>query len=321
MNPFSDQPTHQIEDWGERHLIQKIAEWLGNCSRPSPAGIGDDAAVTDWPYGNQVVAKDALVFNKHFDSTTNPESAGAKLVKRNLSDFAAMGATPIHSVVACLLPPAISKEWLERFYSGMREISSTFGLSVIGGDITSTFHDLAFTLTLVGTAKGKTLTRKTCEPGDTLWVTGSLGGSLLGKHLEFSPRLKEGQWLAEYSGISSALDLSDGLATDLLNLLPKHCTSELNIDSLPLSPACFKMANTTGRNPVDHALTDGEDYELLFTLSSPHTPNEFLADWKQRFDTPVSCIGKIDTRIGNDQEPIKYSGTFKGTGMPGYEHF
>ncbi|MCZ6674731.1 MAG: thiamine-phosphate kinase [Verrucomicrobia bacterium] len=321
MNPFSDQKAEQIIQLGERNLIQSIAEWLGSCSPPSPAGIGDDAAVINLAGTNLVVTIDSLVLDKHFNASTPPSLAGQKLLKRNISDLAAMGAQPSHAVLACLLPTSTSVEWLKGFYLGLREAAEAYSIALVGGDITSTFQDLAFTLTLFGSGAEKSLTRKTSKPGDTLWVTGTLGGSLLGKHLDFEPRLKEGLWLASQTGVTSAMDVSDGLATDLLNLCPDNCSIDVDTDSIPISDAAIERASTTNRNPIEHALEDGEDYELLFTLWPEVHPIEFLTEWKESFSTPLTCIGKINTHPPGGLVQVKYSGSFSHYKGQGYEHF
>ncbi|MCB1121775.1 MAG: thiamine-phosphate kinase, partial [Verrucomicrobiae bacterium] len=235
MSPFTQVAQDQVGQLGERALIHSIRDWLGDSGRPTPEGIGDDAAVIALEPGKLAAAKDCLVYGKHFDANTAPGLAGAKLLKRNLSDLAAMGARPSHALLACMLPSNLNLEWLQRFYEGIRDCSLAYHVTVVGGDVTSTFKDLAFSLTLLGICPDRPLPRKTARPGDSLWVTGSLGGSLRSKHLHFEPRLKEGAWLAGNAAVSSAIDVSDGLGTDLLNLCPSHCDVILELSKLPLS--------------------------------------------------------------------------------------
>lgn len=321
MNPFSARKEKQVLQLGEHGLIRKIKAWLGSCSPEAPYGIGDDAALLNFPVGPVAAAKDCLVYRKHFDDSTPPELAGAKLLNRNISDLAAMGAQPAHALLACLLPPSTSFDWLRQFYLGLKEVAESNSIALVGGDITSTFEDLAFSLTLLGSGAKQPLTRKSAQPDDTLWVTGSLGGSLLGKHLYFKPRLKEGRWLADHPGVTSAIDVSDGLATDLHNLCPQDCNIVLDTDSLPLSEAAHTQARKTNLNPIEHALMDGEDYELLFTLDSAIGIDDFLTRWKQSFSTPVTCIGSIGRLSSEPEKRVQYRGAFKNFKGRGYEHF
>jgi thiamine-monophosphate kinase len=321
MSPFSDQAEKQVCHLGERNLIENISDWLEDCGLPPPAGIGDDAAVIQANEDKLVITKDSLVYNKHFDDQAPPELVGAKLLKRNISDLAAMGATPSYAVIACLLPPSTSILWLEKLYSGLNSTANDHSISIVGGDLTSTFEDLAFTLTLLGPGPTKPLTRKTANPGDTLWVTGSLGGSIVSKHLKFDPRLEEGKWLAQFEGVSSAMDVSDGLAADLLNLCPENCRIELDSDAIPISEDAESLAIKTGSSAIKHALTDGEDYELLFTLDASVHPIEFIQDWKDSFQTPVSCIGKVTTRKSIEETTVQYRDSLKDFNERGYEHF
>ena len=321
MIPFTEQPDLQIQHFGERELIRKIAIWLGDTSPASPAGIGDDAAILDNTHQTMVVTKDSLVYNKHFDNLATPEQVGAKLLKRNLSDLAAMGATPSHAVLACLCPSSLSQLWIKGFFKGLKTCADDYQVSLVGGDMSSTLFDLAFTLTLLGEGASQNLTRGTAKPGDTLWVTGSLGGSILGKHLSFTPRVLEGSWLANYQGISSAMDISDGLSTDLLNLRPEGCAFELEADAIPISEDATRLSLESEKNSLQHALSDGEDYELLFTLNSAVKPSTFSQDWSKAHTIPVTRIGKVVTSENPKDSPFHFTGDKKVSSEPGYEHF
>jgi thiamine-monophosphate kinase len=318
MNPFTDQREFQVGHFGERRLIQEMTKWLSDCTPPPPEGIGDDAAVLTTPSKQLAITKDALVYRKHFDEQAPAELAGAKLINRNISDLAAMGAVPSHAVIACLLPPNTSIPWLSQFYSGINQTAKSHNLSIVGGDITSTFNDLAFTLTLLGSIPVRPLTRKSAHPGDTVWVTGHLGGSILGKHLHFKPRLEEGLWLASKTEVTSAMDISDGLATDLLNLCPEDCKIEVQTETIPISEA---VENYGDDRSIDHALTDGEDYELLFTLDAKTDQLAFLARWRAEFSIPISCVGAVRSRDKDDESRITYLGESTDFSPKGYEHF
>ncbi len=321
MNPFTDQEDQQVQHLGERELIRRIEDWLGDQSPPSPAGMGDDAAVIPPQTGQQILTTDALVYGKHFDETAAADEVGAKLLKRNLSDLAAMGAEPGQAVLACLLPPSTSLAWLHRFYEGLRSCAKEFKVDIVGGDITATFRDLAFTLTLLGNSSSRTLMRKSAHAGDTVWVSGSLGGSILKKHLQFTPRLKEGAWLTRHPNVSSGMDISDGLATDLLHLCPPNCYFEINTDSIPLSDDAIALSKESGKEAIHHALTDGEDYELLFTLKPEKKPIEFIREWSDQFSSKITCIGKVMTQRITGGHPIQYVGSDSLKQQQGYEHF
>ena len=321
MKPFAENRDDQIRDLGERELIEKISEWLGSSTPPSPFGIGDDAAVIKAHPGDLVIAIDSLVLNKHFDEFTPPHLAGAKLLKRNISDLAAMGAIPTEAVIACLLPESTSIDWLKGFYEGLRKTAEDFSISIIGGDISSTFTELAFTLTLIGQSGDRALTRKSGRSGDTIWVTGSLGGSIKGKHLDFEPRLAEGSWLSSHPKVTSGMDISDGLATDLLNLCPIDCKVELETDKIPISDAAKALAEESGGNAIEHALTDGEDYELVFTLDPSCISSDFLHEWNAEFDIPITRIGVLFAKTDTTQEQIGYIGDLTELKSKGYEHF
>lgn len=321
MKAFAKNKDDQIRALGEREIIKKISQWLGSSTPPSPFGIGDDAAVIKAHQKDLIIAKDSLVLNKHFDECTPPHLAGAKLLKRNISDLAAMGATPTEAVIACLIPATTSINWLKGFYEGLRKTAEDYSISIIGGDITSTFTELAFTLTLIGQSGDKLLTRKSGRADDSIWVTGSLGGSIKGKHLEFEPRLKEGGWLSSHPKVTSGMDVSDGLATDLLNLCPLHCRVELETNLIPISDDAESIAKESGRNVVEHALSDGEDYELVFTLDPSCISSDFLREWNAAFEVPITRIGVLVTRSDTTQERISFLGDLTELKLKGYEHF
>jgi thiamine-monophosphate kinase len=321
MHPITTQEDDQVSHLGERKLIKAITGWLGACSPPPPHGIGDDAAVIPSSQTQTVITQDALVFQKHFDETTHPRLAGAKLLKRNISDIAAMGGKPTTAVIACLIPPNTSLAWIQAFYEGLSTCANRFSISIVGGDVTSTLSDVAFTLTLVGEPGTRILERKTGKSGDSIWVTGSLGGSIRGKHLDFEPRLAEGAWLSNLPSVTSAMDISDGLATDLSHLCPNCCIAEVNTDLLPLSSACLELEALSGKSPIEHALTDGEDYELLFTLDRSVSSKVFLKQWKDTNNLSVTKIGKLVQSDNIDQPKIRFVGSSIPQLKDGYAHF
>lgn len=294
MNPFTQEKAQSIADWGEVRLIREIAEALGAANPEPPAGIGDDAAVLrPAPDGaSPVVTTDALVWARHFDVSVSPGLAGAKLVKRNLSDLAAIGATPDWMTLNLLLAGNVSKKWILGFVSGIRKACLRYRSRLVGGDLAQTGED---TFSSVITAGGSTpfpLLRSGARRGDSLWVTGSLGDSLArGKHLDFEPRLEEGRWLAGKRLPSACIDVTDGLSKDLPTLLPTGTAASLLPDGLPVSPS---LKNLPSHQCLEHAFLDGEDYELLFALPKAKSVEEFRDQWKREFpETPISHFGWI----------------------------
>jgi len=319
MNPFSRNKDETIASLGEKRLLRKVREWLGDAAPPPPLGMGDDCAVlpaTDRPV---VVTTDSVVFGRHFDESADPASVGAKLLNRNLSDIAAMGGNPEYAVVAGFLPRTTRIDWLAAFERGLAECALSHGMKVVGGDLAETASELCLNLTLYGTAD-RPLLRTGGQPGDRICATGPLGGSLLGRHLTFVPRLQAGKLLAECNSIHAVIDISDGLLIDLLNLLPKNTTASIDPAAVPIHEDAVQTAAQSGKEPLWHALNDGEDHELLFLMDSDETAWE---DLRARFrdsgmDPPV-CIGKLI-------HPSRSRILDQSTGKPfpsasGYDHF
>lgn len=324
MNPLIDTSSPEsLASIGEIKTIESIREWLGLVSPPSPMGIGDDAALVKTPLRINAITTDSLVFNKHFTQDAEPELVGQKLLARSLSDLAAMGATPDYCVIACLMPENLSILWLEKFYKGLANCAKKYRVRILGGDITSTTHDLAFNLTLSGyLTDNQTMTRKSAGHGDSVWVTGTLGGSLLGKHLNFEPRLAEGAWLASLGPITSGMDISDGLATDLGHLCPSNCQVEIDANLVPISEAANELASTSGQSPISHALSDGEDFELLFTLERGYPEQAFINSWNKQFQGDLTKIGSIIRQEeSKDESVIFHNLPDDEANKKGYEHF
>ena len=305
MPPFSqDSPT--TGQTGETEILRLIQERLGGASPPAPEGIGDDCATWNPPTDETtLLTADPVIFGQHFDASHAPDLVGAKLLKRNLSDIAAMGGRPGPALLALAMGPDLHLEWLAEFIGGLAAACTTYDVPLAGGDISSAAPGIFIaTLTQTGLAR-RPITRQGAMPGSPILVTGTLGASLTGKHLHFKPRLAEGQWLQNQEPVLSMTDISDGLAKDLPSLLPEGTQAHIDLADLPVDPAA---------DTVQQALCDGEDYELLFTLK----PNADLRKWP--FDTPLQQIGTV--RKGEPGGII----INKATGVPvetenGYEHF
>lgn len=316
MNPFTQNISESVSSVGETALLQRIRQWLGQAMpEQSPQGMGDDCAVTDTDAN--LLTCDSLVYGTHFDDTCPPELAGAKLLKRNLSDIASMGGLPKNAVVALFLPKNTSLAWIEGFTKGLSVTAMDHSTLIVGGDITGC-PTLCATLTLTGRV-AKPLTRGTAQPGDRLYVSSPLGGSIKGHHLTFTPRIEQGMFLAFSQGVTSCMDLSDGLAKDLPSLLGPKLRAELEMDALPPSAETLEMAGDSREEQIRHILCDGEDYELLFSIA-PDTAANFEAAWADRFGAPPFPIGTVSGRTNDGPQIVDAA-----TGLPpehcqGYEH-
>ncbi|ATC62851.1 thiamine-monophosphate kinase [Nibricoccus aquaticus] len=315
MTPFSHRKADTVAALGEERLISAIRRWLGDVSPPAPLGIGDDCAILPASKKAQAITVDPVIYRRHFDDSIPPCAVGAKLLKRNLSDLAAMGAKPRAAVVALTLDPRTRLDWLEKFYRGLAACARTYNLAIVGGDVAQADKILAASLTLIGEASGsRMLTRAGARSGDWIYVTGPLGGSLLGKHHRFTPRLSEGAWLAAHPEVRAMMDLSDGLAKDLHALTPSNAEPALDPALIPISPAARKLARDSKRTPLAHALGDGEDFELLFAVRKNSNRASFEKTWLRHFRQPLYCIGNF-VSIGK-----RPAGSIDLNAHRGYEH-
>ena len=258
---------------GERALTSWLAEHFATPRRDVRVGIGDDGAVVRPPGGDLVVTCDPVVEGVHFDSAAPAAAVGRKAVHRSLSDLAAMGAVADWLVVSALLPPGLSSRRRRSLFDGVRDAAALAKCAVIGGDVAATSGPLILTVTGIGHLRGRPLQRSGARPGDTLHVTGPLGGASLGHHLRFRPHLAEGQWLARQPNVTAAMDVSDGLLLDLHTLLIASggLGAELWSDQIPVSPDAVRLARRDGTPPLEHALGDGEDHVLLFAMKARST--------------------------------------------------
>ncbi len=304
---FANNRQATVGAWGENKLLAEIRRWLGPTSPPSPHGMGDDCAVlpsTDTP---QLVTVDPVIYDRHFDATVPAHEVGAKLLKRNLSDLAAMGGSPTAAVIALALDPRTSAPWLRDFYRGLARAARLYKVYIVGGDVAEAPGVFVATLTLLGRATGpRVLTRAGARRGDAIYVTGLLGATRgSGHHFRFKPRLEEGAWLARCPEVRAMLDISDGLAKDILSLTPTGLQPALEADSLPLRRGAS----------VHAALTDGEDFELAIVFAADTDHAALAKRWKKRFPrVPLTRIGRFVSRG-------KYPpGTINLADYRGYEH-
>ncbi len=307
MHPFAQHSSESVASLGEEKLILALRRWLGSASPRTPFGIGDDCAVLPASRGRQLITVDPVIYGRHFDDSVPPRAVGAKLLKRNLSDLAAMGGRPTAAVLALTLDARTHLHWLESFYRGLAASARDYKVSVVGGDVAQADGIIAASLTLLGEATGpRILTRTGARQGDAIYVTGHLGGSLsTGHHHTFKPRLAEGAWLARRAGITAMMDVSDGLAKDLRSITPLRSAPAIDPASIPLRRGADLRA----------ALTDGEDYELVFTLASHVNSTAFERAWSHAFPrTRLSRIGCFVSARRLPSEALDLSN------LHGYEH-
>ena len=250
-------------------------EWI-RAQQPvnAPAGFvqvppGDDLAVLKWPADDLlIIGADQVLDGVHFDSTHHsPRAIGRKAMNRNLSDCAAMGCLPAAALATVALPKNASIEYAKELYLGLREAADPFDCPIVGGDTGSWGGKLVVTVTILGRSAGvKPLTRSGAKPGELICVTGPLGGSIRGRHMTFEPRVRQGRILAESNLVTAMIDLSDGLSRDLRHICRHSGVGAiLNAAAIPTHEDAVEMRRD-GRSPLEHALHDGEDYELLFTV-------------------------------------------------------
>jgi len=267
-------------------------------------GAGDDCAVihSGRPGRALLFKADAIVEGIHFLPSTAPESVGHKALARALSDIAAMAGRPVAALVTLALPRNFDPAQVQKIYDGMNALAARHGVAIVGGETTSNPERLLLSVALLGeVATAKCVYRSGSKAGDAIFVTGELGGSLAGKHLDFEPRLAEAHWLAEHFTIHAMIDLSDGLAGDLRHLMKSaNLGAELLTRNIPVSRAARLRAKTESptKPPLVAALSDGEDYELLFAVA-PSDAVALADGWRKEFPKlKLSCIGKMTAATG-----------------------
>lgn len=307
----------------EFELIQRLTKNLPT-NAAVIAGAGDDCAVLDVGLADEqlLFKTDAVVEGVHFTKDTAPEKVGHKALARCLSDIAAMAGKPTAALITLALPPKYDPDYLDRIYAGIGALAERWQVAIVGGETTTNPGQILISVAVVGlVSRDRAVMRSGSKAGDVLFVTGELGGSLAGKHLEFEPRLPEAQWLAEHFPIHAMIDISDGLAGDLRHLMhAAHVGAEILSRAIPISRAAKLQARaeSSAKPPLLAALTDGEDFELLFTVPSSEAV-KLMDAWKQQFpNVKLSCIGKMTAEAGlkiRDKEGVR------PLNVKGYTHF
>jgi thiamine-monophosphate kinase len=282
----------RLGEVGEDALIATLLRALPT-SRGVISGAGDDCAVVESPgKRNLLVLKtDCVVEKIHFTPATDPILVGWKAMMRPLSDFAAISAVPQFALITLIVSGVRPTSWVKKLYRGLRRAAARFDVSIVGGETSATPGPAVISVSVSGfVEKDRWVSRAGGKKGDDLFVTGRLGGSLRGKHLRFIPRINESRWLTQNFRVHAMMDLSDGLGADLLRLA-KASKLGFKIDkkSLPLAPGAT----------IDNAISDGEDYELLFAISSPERTRLERA-WRKNFPKlPLTRIGRLAQPLNN----------------------
>ncbi len=293
-----------LQQIGEHAAIQRLLPFLKN--HPDlKVGAGDDCAVVSSPDANfdWVLTTDPLIAGTHFLHNEDPKLVGNKSVGRVLSDIAAMGAEPLFLLINIACPADTEMQYLESVYEGASNCASKFGAAIIGGDMAQA---PTFELHVFGIGKlpaNTALLRSGAKVGDSIFVTGKLGGSFpTNHHLNFTPRIREGIALRKSGKVNSMMDISDGIATDLRHICKQsNLGAELYAEKIPCNE------NFT----LENALFDGEDFELLFTSAADEIPE---------LDFPIYQIGKI-TAEPNELILISKNGQRNPLTKKAFEHF
>jgi thiamine-monophosphate kinase len=255
-----------------------LINWIRTQQQPAPWVVipsGDDLAAMRWEAGNLLlIGVDQVLDGVHFDSAIHTaKQIGRKAMNRNLSDCAAMGCQPVAAVATVALPRGTNIEFAKELYLGMKQAGELFDAPIVGGDVGSWDGKLAVTLTILGSSAGhEPIRRSGARAGDVIYVTGPLGGSILGRHLSFTPRVREGLRIAASKRATAMIDISDGLSRDLAHICRESNVGAIvEASKIPIHADVAKLP--PGRqSPLEHALHDGEDYELLFTASPGDFP-------------------------------------------------
>jgi thiamine-monophosphate kinase len=252
----------------------------------------DDCAVIDFAQPTQLaISTDTIVEGTHFSGGDEPRLIGWKAMAAALSDLAASGCTPGWGLISAAVGRGRGEEWLKSLAEGMIACAEKYGLAIVGGDTVSAGLT-CLTVTVMGKPFGASaILRSGAQVGDVVAVTGTLGGSISGRHLRVEPRFAEIEKIIALASPHACMDISDGLSLDLSRLTRESgCGARIFVDRIPVSDAARDLSAQTGRTPLSHALEDGEDFELLFTL--PPDRWEFLND-KWNLETPLTEIGEI----------------------------
>lgn len=331
-----------LRDIGEFGFIQKMSR--GCLIRPQNVikSIGDDAAAfTVEPDRVSLITTDLLVERIHFiRNSISGFDLGYKSLAVNLSDIAAMGGKAREAFISIAIPQDCQLEYLESFYDGMKNLAARFDVNILGGDTTSSKKDLIINIVVQGTVdRTRMMCRDAACPGDIIVSSGYLGDSRAGLYLILNnipadtenlqtlyrahvlpePQLHEGRFLAAQPGTHAGIDISDGLSSDLGHIVGQsHVGATLYFDKIPVSESLLKFCSRFEFDPVQYALSGGEDYALLCTLAAQDAA-DIAAKFQREFKKPLFRIGEINDK--NRLDMIYPDGSSTPIALTGWNHF
>jgi thiamine-monophosphate kinase len=306
-----------VQNLGEFGLIDGLQRVLGPTRGSVVVGIGDDCAVLRGhdPDKYLLYTCDAVVEGVHYRPRDPARQVGWKAMARNLSDIAAMGGVARWAIVSIGLRRGTDVRWVKQLYAGLRAAARKFGCQIVGGDTTHVKREPFVVVALIGEVEKTRITlRSGAKIGDSIFVTGTLGGSLRGRHLNFTPRTDEARWLVSNFPVHAMIDLSDGLSSDLQRLVERSGRGvgfEIHAAEIPIARAA--------RGSLAAALNDGEDFELLFTID-PRQVTALRKKWARKFRTELTEIGRV-VRSRHQVMLIGRYGSRRLLTPAGYDHF
>ena len=284
-----------LQELGEDAVVRAIIQNLPT-GPDVRVGAGDDCAVIGAATARKwtLLKTDVVIEGIHFEPGTEPRRVGWKALCRALSDIAAMGGTPKHALITVAVSSNTTLRWVVDLYAGIRAAADQHAVSIVGGETSRSPGPAFINVALTGEVlRAHCVLRSGGSPGDSLYVTGLLGGSRTGKHLDFQPRLAEGIYLGKTAHPSAMMDLSDGLAKDLPRLAEASgCSFTVDTENVPRAPQCT----------LEQALGDGEDFELLFAVP-PNRATNLSKKWRRRFpNTPLTRVGELTPPIAKSTD-------------------
>jgi len=341
----------KLKEIGEFGLIARLKDKVYRPDQRVIAGIGDDAAAVQVSGGQLLLlTTDVLVERVHFDRRIQSfRQIGWRTMVANVSDIAAMGGLPRHALVSICLPGTVSVEDTEEIYDGMQAVAAEHDFGIVGGDTVSSPRDLVISVCMTGEVSRKhLLTRKGAQAGDLICVTGELGGSQAGlamlqaageqeerisprlpdeewsqvreRHLRPQARLREARVLAQSGQVHAMIDVSDGLAGEVSHIAQESDVGvQIIQEKIPIGPQTRRVAEHLGCSALDFALSGGEDFELVFTLS-PKSARQIIKSIADQTGTSVSIVGKVlPAKAGIVL--VSSEGTQRPLRAKGYQHF
>lgn len=304
----------KVKQIGEFGLIETLAQLIPP-GEQVVRGIGDDAAVLSRGKRGKylLLATDTVMEKVHFHRSQGAARIGRKALAVNLSDLAAMGGIPLWAVVNLGVPAGLSVDFCRNIYRGMGKLARRYSLGIVGGDTFRSPDLIVLAVAVVGEVeRSKCVFRDGARPGDVICLTGRLGGARKGKHLDFTPRLREGRYLVENFSPTAMIDLSDGLFADLEKLCrASGVGAVVGENALPVVSSPRKISRTR--------IAAGEEFELLFTLPEKEVEN-LCRDFRKATGTRVTAIGKILSDPSR-RELVDKKGRILPFPAGGYNHF